>query len=42
MKTKKIIIFFVALVVIFATVFSVWQWQKKSAEQPVRENREIR
>jgi len=42
MKTKKIIISVVALLVIFAAVVSVWQWQKKAIDQPVRQDREIR
>lgn len=42
MKIKKIIISVVALLVIFAAVFSVWHWQKKVDNQPVRQEREIR
>jgi len=42
MKPKKIIISAIALIVIFASIFSVWQWQKKIDGQPVRQEREIR
>lgn len=42
MKTKKTIISVIALMVIFAAVFSIWHWQKEVDNQPVRQEREIR
>jgi hypothetical protein len=42
MKYKKPLIFAIAIIVIFVAIFSFWNWQREIANEPVRQQVEIR